>query len=314
MRVGIERAPISESALPPGVNPHSRIGDSYTTFTELLKHEAWVIDELGLGDCEDQFKVTPEALKARQDQLDWSKDQSFTITRGVQQLSRLVSGNVKQTEAEFARKRLLDIGCGAGRLGVELARSAKTKTTFFDKEIGVLPHVRRRDGQILVGDASALPIKDEAYPRVVSAFSALSWGVTPVEMALSLCEGLRVTEVHGTFFAIPLIQNILQRREKANLQKFGIITDEQEDPEAMKVWALNDHIKLFILRTLAEKDFCSVSWSSFIGEGQSTQATLEHYSATIDKHRSIPQGLLNQFVAYAEGFMGKDADLFNGSM
>ncbi len=299
MNVGLERAPVypfNEGALT------YRGQDSAATFGLVLEHSAWLESQLGLG-TDLPFRVGPEALRARHDQLERSKSESHCTSRGVLFLGKLVSGTVKEMEAEFARQTVLDIGCGDGRLGVELSRNAKSRVTFFDRDSAALSGITRKSGRKIIGEGVSLPFTDEAFDKTVTAFSSVAWAETPLETVNSLQEALRVTQVNGTCFVIPALSNVLSRRRLAVAELVNPNQQSLEDPLALKVWALQDHLAINTLLGLAEEGYCSISWSSFIGKGMNTGATVENYSAVVDKVRPIPEEVYGANLAYAKSFM-----------
>ncbi len=84
-----------------------------------------------------------------------------------------------------AAERILDIGCGPGRLLVELARRfPDARLTGVDLDPAMLAAARERlmaEGlddrvELLVADAVSLPLPDDAFDLVTSSFSLHHWG------------------------------------------------------------------------------------------------------------------------------------------
>lgn len=305
MKSGIERAPVYPSP-PEGVSDLA-LQQSFAAYDVLSTLDRWAEGYIGVG-ADEPFKITDDVLEMRKQQLEKARDESYVQSRGVHQIGNLVTATVAQMETEFERSRVIDIGCGEGRLGTELARKAKARVTFVDNDGDALAKVARKAGTRLLADATNLPFSDESFDKAVSAFSSVIWAPSPKESLKSLHEAIRVTEVGGSTFITPLIVNPNGRRfQKTDHEVAGLLgkpaADNLEAPETLKLWAVQDHILLNSLRELADTNYCDVTWGSFIANGQNTGATLELYSVIVDKNKSIPAEVFDEQMAYADQFM-----------
>lgn len=275
------------------------------TYEIVVKHANWIIDYLNL-DAKRPFVANSKALKKRDEQLAESRRGSYALNRGMQQISILLAATVKQMECEFGRKMTLDIGCGMGRLGAELARKAKSKVTFLDNDPEALAKVSPKSGAKVLGEAAVLSaFEDESFERTIAAYSSLSWTSNPLQAVKAVNEQMRVTDVGGSAFFIPVLSNVAQRQgigdytEKNPSTRLGL----GGESIAFKVWALQDYLVLDSLQRFEEEGLCSTSWCAYIGQGQSTGLTIESFSAIVDKHKSIPDDVFEANLDYVKLFV-----------
>lgn len=91
------------------------------------------------------------------------------------------------------RGRVLDVGCGTGRLAARMRRElAGTHAVGCDFSGGMLGSARRRDPRVhwVQGDAGRLPFRDGAFDTVVST-EAFHWFPHPVAALVEMRRVLR---------------------------------------------------------------------------------------------------------------------------
>jgi ubiquinone/menaquinone biosynthesis C-methylase UbiE len=122
-------------------------------------------------------------------------------------------------EADYVKQyvepddRILDVGCGIGSLEERFAGYA---ITGLDRSEAMIRAARRRaQGQFLVGDARALPIRTGVFDAVV--FVATLEFVPDVKPVLA--EATRVLDSAGTF--VGLVLNTKSEYVRSNLQREG---------------------------------------------------------------------------------------------
>jgi SAM-dependent methyltransferase len=85
--------------------------------------------------------------------------------------------------------RVLDVGCGPGRLSISLARRYGLETTGLDLDPAMIDRARvntarrwrdgRRSPSFVVGDVAAIPFADRSFQVVVSTLSMHHWDDPP---------------------------------------------------------------------------------------------------------------------------------------
>ncbi|HET9850733.1 MAG TPA: methyltransferase domain-containing protein [Candidatus Saccharimonadales bacterium] len=298
MSTGIIRAGVYPD-LPPELMSEAQV-ESLMAFQNIDELRELIIDSFGL-DSNSPYLLTDADLKAWHEHQESLREDQHR-TRSTHELGRQVLATVSEMEEEFGRQTLLDIGCGEGRFGEAMARNAKAKVTFLDRDPVQLTRISKRAGNIVLGSGQELPFEDESFSRVMLAYSSLYWAETPLEAAQALNEAIRVTEVDGTVIIIPLTHTISQRRRLLPLMaqirdKLGDL-DERDRYEA--VASLRDLTIIRGLFKLAERRLVSVTWTNFVGPSVVPGISLENYSAIIDKHRSVPPEIYEDNQNYAK--------------
>jgi SAM-dependent methyltransferase len=124
------------------------------------------------------------------------------------------SGRLQQVDAavlEVARGKVLDLGCGAGRLLLEL-RARGLDALGVDVSASACAQAALDNLPVLCADALALPFADCTFHSVVSAFAVFAH----LPPASALAEAARVLRPGGwlalhTFGAVPLALGRLRR-------------------------------------------------------------------------------------------------------
>jgi len=107
--------------------------------------------------------------------------------------------------ASRGRGRVLELGCGTGRLLMPLARSA-TRVVGIDRSVAMLARgsrrlrklpPRRRPG-LIHGDIRALPLPNAAFALVVAPYGMLQSLTTDEDLSAALTEAARVLAPGGT--------------------------------------------------------------------------------------------------------------------
>jgi len=103
-------------------------------------------------------------------------------------------------EEDLAGRRVLDLGCGTGRLLPLLERTSEV--VGLDLVETALHHAREREGaenaSLVCSDARRLPFPTSSFEAVVFAFNGLDFAITTEERTRTLQELDRVVESGGT--------------------------------------------------------------------------------------------------------------------
>lgn len=137
---GLERAPVKSFS--PDHRLTGREQDSRAVFQLIGQHITWLERYLGIGTPR-PFSLDDKALECRRKQLAFSQQATHRERRDVHELALQLGVTIKQMEAEFGRQKVLDIGCGEGRFGSKLSRSAKATVVYLDRNPAVLPQPTR---------------------------------------------------------------------------------------------------------------------------------------------------------------------------
>jgi len=176
--------------------------------------------------------------------LDQRMRESHQTDRGSQQLSVALDMPRNRFEGLFARKSVLDVGCGEGVLDRQLATNKKTLITALDHNPKVLakipprPNLRTVEGS---GDDLQAAVGDEEFDVVFVAFSTLTWARTAVQARRGIESALAACKVGGMAIFIPLIQHPQSHEAyKAALAKGNVpgYADGQVDPAGIE-FAIN---------------------------------------------------------------------------
>lgn len=97
---------------------------------------------------------------------------------------------------DLAGRKIVDIGCGTGRLAVVLASQYGANLTGVDPSPEMLAVAREKEptADWIVGRAESLPFEDRAFERAVAALV-----VHHLERAQAFAEVARVLETNGRF-------------------------------------------------------------------------------------------------------------------
>jgi ubiquinone/menaquinone biosynthesis C-methylase UbiE len=142
-----------------------------------------------------------------------------------------------QRVASRAPGRVLELGCGTGRVSIPLAREG-VEIVGVDRSAPMLeqarkrirsggpegpPHVRGRSGgpqgpphiQLVRADIRALPFGDGSFPTVIAPYGILQSLTRPRDLAATLASVARVIAPGGTF-GIDLVPDVPKWREYSN--------------------------------------------------------------------------------------------------
>lgn len=285
--MAIERAPVYP-AMPEEPLTNAQV-ESLIAWQSIDEHRQLVEEIFGLN-TDAPYRLTESDLTARRNQLASAKEIGHRRSRSTREIGALVLATVGQMEAEFRKKTLLEIGSGYGHFGEAMARNAKAKVTFLDRDPESLRQISPRAGQIVKADGTDIPFEDDSFERTVSSFSSVHWAEDPLESVKALNEAIRVTQIGGTALVIPLFNTISQRR----LLLPAILAERTEDGQFHDkdryavTWALQDYAVIKSLFGLAEKGFIAITWANHLAETGVRNVSQELYSAVIDKTASIP--------------------------
>jgi SAM-dependent methyltransferase len=110
-----------------------------------------------------------------------------------------------QVFARNASTRVLELGCGTGRVLRPVARSSRVPVVGIDRSAAMLAHAvvrmrrvpRASRPAMLRGDIRRLPLADERFDRVIAAYGLLQSLLTPRDLDAALAEAARVLAPGG---------------------------------------------------------------------------------------------------------------------
>jgi len=111
-----------------------------------------------------------------------------------------------------AKGRVLELGCGTGRVTKPLAR-AGVDIVGIDRSAPMLE--RARGGRLVRGDIRALPFAARSFSMVLAPYGILQSLTKPRDLAATLASVARVVE-RGGIFGIDLVPDVPKWREYAN--------------------------------------------------------------------------------------------------
>jgi len=151
--------------------------------------------------------------------------------------------------ASKARGRVLELGCGTGRVSMPLAR-AGIDLVGVDRSAPMLERARRRitkapsrhitkSLRLVRGDIRQLPFEDQTFPMVLAPYGILQSLIRPRDLKATLASVARVIAPGGTF-GIDLVpdvpkwreyQNRVQLRGRAGGAQLTLIESVRQDPK-----------------------------------------------------------------------------------
>lgn len=137
-----------------------------------------------------------------------SYDENFMYLNSFEKTS------VEKLLGDLKGKRVLDIGCGTGRI-IQMLRERGAEIVAFDISEEMLGIVNRKFPNIecVVGDSDELPFEDESFDLVLGLF----WIVHLGDLRASFDEVYRVLKKGGRF----ILSNINQRKAPKLTTKSG---------------------------------------------------------------------------------------------
>jgi len=111
-----------------------------------------------------------------------------------------------------AKGRVLELGCGTGRVTTPLAR-AGVDIVGIDRSAPML--ARARAGRLVRGDIRALPFAARSFSMVLAPYGILQSLTKPRDLAATLASVARIVERGGTF-GIDLVPDVPKWREYSN--------------------------------------------------------------------------------------------------
>jgi len=127
--------------------------------------------------------------------------------------------------AASAQGRILELGCGTGRVTAPLAR-AGVDIVGIDRSAPMLDRARARSLRLIRGDIRSLPFQTDGFTAVLAPYGILQSLITPRDLTAALASVARVLEKGGTF-GIDLVPEVATWREYSNQRRFrGLINGE----------------------------------------------------------------------------------------
>lgn len=137
-----------------------------------------------------------------------SQEQNHFLGRGKRQVSIDLGLVMKDFEALFIGKSILDIGCGTGVLSEELARLKKTRVTALDhnpETLDRVPNAKNITKVLGSGYDLAAVLGDEKYDVIVSSFSSYFWANNEEERRASVNSPLGSCATGGRILFVPIV-------------------------------------------------------------------------------------------------------------
>jgi len=153
---------------------------------------------------------TPQMMADHGHAADQMMAVSHQTNRGIRELAEALDIPRNKFEAFFARKSVLNVGCGEGILDRQLARNRKTAVTALDHDpamlakVPIMPNLRTIEGS---GYDLQSAIGSEEFDIVMVAFSSLLWARNVREIRRSIDSALLACKLGGTAVFIPLVQH-----------------------------------------------------------------------------------------------------------
>jgi ubiquinone/menaquinone biosynthesis C-methylase UbiE len=117
--------------------------------------------------------------------------------------------------AAKARGRVLELGCGTGRVSLPLAR-AGVNLVGIDRSAQMLARAKHHKSlQLIRGDIRALPFDVGAFPMVLAPYGILQSLIRPRDLTATLASVARVL-ARGGSFGIDLVPDVPKWREYEN--------------------------------------------------------------------------------------------------
>jgi ubiquinone/menaquinone biosynthesis C-methylase UbiE len=127
--------------------------------------------------------------------------------------------------ASAARGRVLELGCGTGRVSVPLARAGielvgiDRSAPMLERALGRITKSRSRQLanalRLVRGDIRQLPFEDHAFSTVLAPYGILQSMIRPRDLTATLASVARVIAPGGTF-GVDLVPDVPKWREYEN--------------------------------------------------------------------------------------------------
>lgn len=300
---GLERAPVAPFGQLPvegATSPEAR--SSLAIGTSLLNYKAAASKRLGLH-SENPFIFDDYAEAWYELRLYYAQRESHFRRRTVSDVAQdYLNTSTNRFINEFRHQTVIDEGCGEGLVGRELARKAKAKVTFLDRDPDVLELISDTFGTKVLADAEDLEFENESFNKSLSIFSAIFWAESPLAAVRSINEQLRVTAVGGSALIIPLFQDLRMRAWNFDVlmsrHQNGI--DVSNRLAVLRTFELKDVMLISTLERLALSGTVGITWISDKKPNSITDVV--NISAIVDKYEPIPPEVFAENVAQTAAY------------